>query len=159
MLLNCHAGDFLRVPWTARRSNQSILKYFIGRTDVEAEAPILWPPDAKKRRWCWERLKAKGEEGGRGWDGWMASPTQCTWIWASSGRQRRTEEPGVLQFMESQRVGHDVATEQQQNKVLRVKNGLPINPMAFWHASQSCRWQEFQLQHQSFQWTPRTDLL
>ena len=50
MLLNCHAGDFLRVPWTARRSNQSILKYFIGRTDVEAEAPILWPPDAKKRR-------------------------------------------------------------------------------------------------------------
>ena len=54
MLLNCHAGDFLRVPWTARRSNQSILKeinpeYFIGTTDAEAEAPILWPPDAKKR--------------------------------------------------------------------------------------------------------------
>lgn len=46
--------------------------------------------------------------------------------------------------MESQRVGHDVATEQQQNKLLRVKNGLPINPMAFWHASQSCRRQEFQ---------------
>ena len=37
----------LRVPWTARRSNQSILKVFIGRTDVEAETPILWPPDAK----------------------------------------------------------------------------------------------------------------
>ena len=43
----------LRVPWTARRSNQSILKdispEFIGRTDVEAETPILWPPDAKNR--------------------------------------------------------------------------------------------------------------
>ena len=54
---------------------------FIGRTDVEAEAPILWPSDAKsqlivKKLWCWERLKA-GEEGDdRGWDGWMASATQ-----------------------------------------------------------------------------------
>ena len=55
---------------------------FTGRTDVEAEAPILWPPDAKscligKRPWCWERLKA-GEGDNRGQDGWMASPTQWT---------------------------------------------------------------------------------
>ena len=42
---------------------------FIGRTDVEAEAPILWPPDEKKRPWCWERLKARREGDGRGWDG------------------------------------------------------------------------------------------
>ena len=61
-----------RVPWTARRSNQSILKEIkiIGRTDAEAEALIHWPPDAKdpthwKRSWLWERLKAKGEEGHR----------------------------------------------------------------------------------------------
>ena len=52
MLLNCGVGEDLRVPWTARVSNQSILKeispgVFIGRTDVEAETPILWPPDAK----------------------------------------------------------------------------------------------------------------
>ena len=53
MLLNCGVGEYsLRVPWTARRSNQSILKeispeLFIGRTDVEAETPVLWPPDAK----------------------------------------------------------------------------------------------------------------
>ena len=46
--------------------------------------------------------------------------------------------------MESQRVGHEVATEQQQNKLLRVKNGLPVNPTAFRHASQSCRGQELQ---------------
>ena len=44
-------------------------------------------PVHQKRPWCWERLRAKGEEGGRGWDGWMASPTQWTWVWANSGRQ------------------------------------------------------------------------
>ena len=38
-----------------------------------------------KISWCWERLKAGGEGDSRGWDGWMASPTQWTWIWASSG--------------------------------------------------------------------------
>ena len=52
MLFNCDVGEDLRVPWTARRSNQSILKeitswIFIGRTDAEAETPILWPPDVK----------------------------------------------------------------------------------------------------------------
>ena len=67
---------------------------FIGRTDTEA--PIHWPPDSKswfimKRLWCWERLKAGGEGDNRGWDGWMASPTQWTWVWASSGRWWRTE--------------------------------------------------------------------
>ena len=63
----------------------------IGRTDAEAEAPVLWPSDVKKitywkRPWCRERLKAGGEGGGRGWDGWIASLTQWTWIWANSMR-------------------------------------------------------------------------
>ena len=59
---------------------------FTGRTDAEAETPILWPPDAKeelthlKRPWCWEGLGAGGEGEDRGWDGWMASPTQWTWV-------------------------------------------------------------------------------
>ena len=82
----------LRVSWTARRSSQCILNQswiFIGRTDAEAEAPILWPPDVNNwltgRPWCWERLKAEGEGDDRGWDGWMASPTQWTWVWVSSG--------------------------------------------------------------------------
>ena len=52
---------------------------FIGRTDDEAEAPILWPPDGKNRiirkNSCWERLKAGGERDDRGWDDWMASLT------------------------------------------------------------------------------------
>ena len=95
------------------KGNQSWI--FIGRTDVEAETPVLWPPDAKswllKRSWCWERLRAGGEGDDRGWDGWMASPTQWTWVWVDSGSWWWTGRPGVLWFMVSQRVGHDWATE------------------------------------------------
>ena len=62
---------------------------FIGRTDVESETPILWPPDAESsltgKDWCWERLREGGEGDGRGRDGWMASPTQWTWVWVDSG--------------------------------------------------------------------------
>ena len=70
------------------KGNQSWIVF--GRTDAEAEPLILWLPDGKsrligKRPWCWERLKAGGEGDGRGWDGWMASPTQWTWVWANSG--------------------------------------------------------------------------
>ena len=50
-----------------------------------------------KRPWCWERRRAGGEGGDRGWVGWMASPTQWTWVWASSGRWWWTGRPGVLQ--------------------------------------------------------------
>ena len=63
-----------------------------------------------KRPWCWEGLGA-GEEDDRGWDGWMASLTRCTWIWVTSGSWWWTGRPGVLWFMGSQRVGHDWATE------------------------------------------------
>ena len=64
-----------------------------------------------KRPWCWERLKAGGEGDDRGWDGWMASPTQRTWVWVNSGSWWWTGRPGVLQSMGSQRVGHDWVTE------------------------------------------------
>ena len=66
-----------------------------------------------KRPWCWERLRAGGG-GNRGWAGWMASSTQWTWVWANSGRELKTGKPGVLQFMGSQRVRHDLANEKQQ---------------------------------------------
>ena len=91
---------------------------FSGRTDAEVEAPILWPPNAKNwliglfRLWCWERLKVGGEGDDRGWDGWMASPTQCTWVWVGSGRWWRKGKPGVLQSMGSQRVRHNWETGQ-----------------------------------------------
>ena len=91
----------------------------LGRTDAEAETPILWPPQRVdsleelthwKRPWCWEGLGA-GEGDDRGWDGWMASPTRCTLVWVNSGNWWWTGRPGVLRFMGSQMVGHDWGTE------------------------------------------------
>ena len=64
-----------------------------------------------KRPWSWERLKAGGEGDNRGWDGWVASPTQCTWVWVNSGSWWWTGRPGREQFMGSQRVGHNWVTE------------------------------------------------
>ena len=95
------------------KGNQSWI--FIGKTDAKAETPILWPPDTKlthlKRPWCWERLKAGGEGDNGGWDGWMASLTWWTWIWASSWTWWRTGKPGMLQSIGLQRVRHDWVTE------------------------------------------------
>ena len=61
---------------------------FTGRTDAEAEATLAtWCEERTcwKRPWCWGRLKAGGEGDDRGWDGWMTSLTQWTWVWTSSG--------------------------------------------------------------------------
>ena len=96
---------------------------FIGRTDAKAEAPILWPHDAKsqfirKVPDAGRRLKAGREGDDRGLDVWMASLTQWTWIWVSSRKWWRTEKPGVLQSTGSQRVGLDWVTEQQQNEMM-----------------------------------------
>ena len=104
------------------KGNQSWI-LLIGRTDAEAEAPILWPPDMKnslhwKRSWCWERLKAGGEGDDRGWGGWMASPTRWTWVRTSFGSWWWTWKPGVLQSMGSQRVGYDWATELTDTSML-----------------------------------------
>ena len=120
----------LRVPWTARRSNQSILKEISPGYSLEGlmlklklqsfatscEELTHW-----KRFWCWEGLGAGGEGDNRGWDGWMASPTWWTWIWVNSGSWWWTGRPGVLQFMESQRVGHDWMTELSWTELLCVK--------------------------------------
>ena len=72
---------------------------------------LMQRADSLKRPWCWERLRAGGEGDGRGWDGWMASLTQWTWVWVDSGSWWWTGRSGVLRFMGSQRVGHDWATE------------------------------------------------
>ena len=103
---------FLIVPWTARRSNQSILKEISPETHWKgwcwnSSTLATWykEPSRWKIPWCWERLRARGERGNRIWDGWMASLTQWTWIWASSRRWWRTGKPGV--FMRSLRVGYD----------------------------------------------------
>ena len=73
-----------------------------------------------KRLWCWEGLGAEWEEDDRGWDGWMASPTRWTWVWVKSERRWWTRRPGVLRFMGSQRVGHDLATELNWNESTNV---------------------------------------
>ena len=64
-----------------------------------------------KRPWYWEELGAGGKGDDRGWDGWMVSLTRCTWVWVNSACWWWTGRPGVLQFMRSQRVGHDWVTE------------------------------------------------
>ena len=95
------------------KGNQSWI--FIGRTDGEAETNTLatWCKELTylKRPWCWERLKAGGAGDDRGWDSWMTSPTQWTWVWVNSRSWWWTGRPGVLQSMGLQRVGHDLATE------------------------------------------------
>ena len=96
------------------KGNQSCV--FIGRTDAEAETPNTLATSCEelthwKRPWCWEGLGAGGEGNNRGWDGWMASLTRWTRVWVNSGSLWWTGRPDVLQFMGSQRVGHDWATE------------------------------------------------
>ena len=63
------------------------------------------------KSWCWERLKVGAEGDDRGWDGWMVSPTQCTWVWVSSRSCWWTGKPGILRSMGSQRVRQDWMTE------------------------------------------------
>ena len=63
-----------------------------------------------KRPWCWERLRAGGEGGDTGWDGWMASPTQWTWVWVDPSSWWWTGRPGLLWFMGLQGVGHGWVT-------------------------------------------------
>ena len=110
----------LRVSWTARRSNQSILKEISPGCSLEGlmlklklqylatscEELTHW-----KRPWCGEGLRAGGEGDNRGWDGWMASLTRWAWVWINSGSWWWTGRTGVLRSMGSQRVGHDWATE------------------------------------------------
>ena len=110
----------LRVSCTARRSSQSILKEISPEYSLEGVILKLklqyfghWCKELThwKRPWSWERLRAGGEGDDRGWDGWMASLTWWTCVWASPKNWWRAGKPGVLQSMGSQRVGHDWATE------------------------------------------------
>ena len=110
----------LRVPWNARRSNQSILEEISPEYSLEERklklklqyfGHLMWRTVLLKRPWCWQGLKAGGEGDDRGWDGCMASPTQWTWVWVNSGSWWWTDKPGVVQSMGLQRVGCDQVTE------------------------------------------------
>ena len=99
-------------------------KAFIHRRDLTSDWCWSWNSNTLatwceelthlKRPWCWERLKAGGEGDDRGGDGWMASPTQWTWVWVKSGSWWWTGKPGLLQSMVSKRVVHDWVTEPQK---------------------------------------------
>ena len=103
---------FLRVLWTAKRANQSILKEISPEYSLEGLMPswnsntwATWCEERThwKRPWCWERLKAGGEGDNRGWNGWMVSLTWWTWVWAGSWSWWWTGRPGMWQSMGSQR--------------------------------------------------------
>ena len=113
----------LRVPWTARRSNlpsESKSAWNIHWKDWcwswNSNTLTTWCEELThwKRPWCCERLKVWGEGDDRGWDGWMTSLTQWTWVWVRSGSWWWTGRSGVLQSMGSKRAGHNLLTEQQQ---------------------------------------------
>ena len=100
---------------------------FIGRTDAEAETPILWPPDGKN--WLiWKDRDAgkdaRWEQGMTEWDGWMASLTQ--WTWVNSGSWWWTGKPGVLQSVGSKRVRHDWATNTYGTRTDIQTNGIEL---------------------------------
>ena len=118
-----------RVPWTARRSNQSILKEISLGISLEGMmlklklqyfGHLRRRVDYWKRLWCWEGSGA-GEGDDRGWDGWMTPLTRWTWVWMNSGSWCWTGRPGELQFMGSQRVGHDWATELNWTEIYVTK--------------------------------------
>ena len=110
----------LRLPWTARKSNQSILKE-IGpgcalkglmlKLKLQYFGHLMWRADSFEKTLMLERLKMGGEGDNSGWDGWMASPTWWTWVWVNSRSWWWTGRPGMLRFMGLRRVRHDWATE------------------------------------------------
>ena len=133
----------LRVPWTSRGSNQSILKEISPEYSLEGLTlklklqyfgHLMQRAASLKRPWCWGRLKIGGEGDDRGWDCWMASPTQWSWVWVNFGSWWWTGRPGVLQSMGSQRVRYDWVTEWTQ---LRCS---PLLTLAF-----ASRWWSLQL--------------
>ena len=198
----------LRVPWTARRFNQSILKEISPGCSLEGLmlklklqylVYLMGRTDSFEKTWCWERLKVGGEGNNRGWDGWMASSTWWTWLWASSRSWWWTGKPGMLQSMGSKFSSVTQSCPTLCNPMKHSTPGFPVHhqlpefiqthlhwvsnviqpshplsspaPPAFnlsqhqglskWVSSshQVAKVLELQLQHQSFQWTPRTDLL
>ena len=116
----CCWRRLLRVPWTARRSNQSILRE-IGpgcsleglmlRLKLQYSGHLMQRADSFEKTLMLGKIEAEGEGDNRGWDGWMASLTQWKWVWVDSGSWWWTGRPHVLRFMGSQIVGHDWATE------------------------------------------------
>ena len=117
----------LRVPWTTRRSNQSILKEISPGISLEGmmlNLKLQYFGHLMRRVYSLEKTLMLGGIGAgvkgddRGWDDWMASPTRWTWVWVNSGSWWWTGRPGVLWFMVSQIVGHNWVTELNWTELL-----------------------------------------
>ena len=129
------------------KGDQSLI--FIGRTDAEAETPILWLRCKElthwKRPWCWERLKSGREGDDRGSHGSMASPSRWTWVWASSENWWCTGKPGMLQSVGLQRIRHDWVIEMTENKSEFMSKISFLTPLCLrlgiittkWHSTNS----------------------
>ena len=117
----------LTVLWTARRSNQSILKEIspeyslkglMLKQKLQYYGHLMQRANWLEKTLMLGKVEGRRRRGWQGWDGWMASLTWWTWVWASSGRWWRTGKPGMLQFMGLQRVGVNLANEQHRNASL-----------------------------------------
>ena len=132
----------LRVPWTARRSNQSILKESSPEYSLEGLmlklkfqyfGHLMWRADSFEKILMLGKIEGWGEGDDRGWDGWMTLWTQWTWVWVSSRSWWWTGRPGMLQSMGLQRVRHDWTTELNRTEKtlessLDWKEIKPISP-------------------------------
>ena len=131
----CCWRRLLRVLWTARRTNQSILKEINPEYSLEGLmlklklqyfGHLMQRTDTLEKILMLGKIKGRRRGNDRGWDGWMSSLTRWTWIWANSGRWWMTGRPGMLQSMDLQRVRHDWVTKQQQT-TLKEKNDINIS--------------------------------
>ena len=120
----------LGVPWTARWSSQSIRKEINPEYSLEGLmlklklqnfGHLMWRADSLEKTLMMRKIEGRRRRDDRGWDGWMASQTQWTWVWVDSGSWWWTGRPGVLQFMRSQRVGWDWMTELNWMDLYAVK--------------------------------------
>ena len=131
------------VPW---ENSEYSLEGLMLKLKLQYFGHLMWTANSLEKILMLETIEGKRRRGGRGWGGWIASLTQWTWIWAHSRWLWRTEKPDVLQFMGSQRVGHDLAAEQQQkcsDPVLGIGNAVVIKisqPLWNLYSSRRERW-------------------
>ena len=127
----------LRVPWTARRSNQSILKEIspgcslerlMLKLKLQSFGHLMQRTDSLEKTLMLGKIEGKWRRDDRGWDGWMASLTRWTWVWISSGSWWWTGKPGVRQSMGSQRVGHNWATKRHHHHQMLEERYGSVTP-------------------------------
>ena len=142
-------GRLLRVPWTSRRTNQSILKEISSENSLEGLmlklhyfGNLMWKTDSLEESLMLGKIEGKKWRDDRRWDGWRASLTQWTWVWANSVRLWRTGKSGVLQSMGFRRVGHNWVSEWQSMfsyRSLHTYTHTPIPNYVFLQSLVGCR--------------------